>query len=426
MTNKSGNAHLVEAAKQFYGRGAAWNPIPIYYNDGNLSRPPTRTLNFDSWSSVQRVFDRKKFDALGLLLTGNPFSWLDIDEESLYQHWQRKVSPIIRTLPTVQTSRGRHVICRLAEPIAKAHNLRNFGFEGEVRGGNCLVVVPPSEHRSCDLYYKWVYPLPENDSDLPIISLEELLPFDRVGSRLSLSLSRPERLASSGTVSTADSAKPNVYPISVCETIDDIILSCLPTAKGTRRIYLCEMMRRMKRLKKEWSKSALQEVAKKYVSKAHSYTRDKSGKETLDCLVCLHDHFDEEAGLVSRAVGALPTTELVQVPKMYSYACSQLRVARLATFCSLMQSLTTETVWWLSCRDVARIIGPRSPSKANSYLKSLEHAGLLECVDRGTPGKVVGGHAASYIWLGAPTKVIENDNDQESIQSSIGNIGVAY
>jgi hypothetical protein len=361
---------------------------------------------------------------LGLFLPDSRLTWLDFDDDELYRHWTKKVSSIVLGLPSVKTARGMHVIGRLEDKVTKVHCLREFGFKGEIRGGNNIVTVPPSKHPRCDHFYSWVNHLPKEDSELPLVSLTDLLPFDGIGFKLTRAINHPKQVPSQCHAKRCVVAFPIVWEIDDSDMVDRIVEDCLPSGLGTRRACLRSVMWRLKRLKEVWSKQELKDVAKKYVARAGSRTRDKSGKETLSCLQWLHDNFDATSGLLEKAVGALPTTELVQVPNVGKYKSSKLRVARLATLCSLMHSLSEDPVWFLSCRDAARIIELKDHSQANDYLKSLERIGLIECVDQGTPGKAVGGLAASFVWLGG---LKETKNDiQESISSRVDDLAVAH
>ncbi len=68
-----------------------------------------------------------------------------------------------RTLPTVETHRGRHVYFRGPEDFRKVEN-------GEYRGRpGCYCVLPPSRHPTGSIY-RWLIPLPNGD-------LPELDPF---------------------------------------------------------------------------------------------------------------------------------------------------------------------------------------------------------------------------------------------------------
>ena len=284
-------------------------------------------------------------------------------------------------------------------------------------------MVPPSKHRSSERSYVWVKPLPLNDSDLPLVSLEDLLPFESIGSRLARFLARVETTTQKCQATTTRTAKPNVYVFHEAETIDAIIRDCAPTSIGTRRQCLLELIRRLKKIKPDWSKSEFHEISQKYVANAKGRTRDHSGKETFNSLVWLYDNFESGSGLLEFAESALLTSELVQVPKIFRQNRSQLKACKLATLCRIMHNLSENAVWFLSCRDAARIIGTKSPKHASSYLHALSQVGLIECIDRGTPGKV-DGLAASFIWLGEEKEKASNDINEE-IPSCVSNSGIA-
>ncbi len=104
----------------------------------------------------------------------------DFDKIEAYHQWAADFAELARTLPTVQTSRGRHVYARA--DVAAVHALCKTTIlkleDGELRAGG-LVVAPPSIHPSGSIY-RWVRPLKTLPPMIDVISAG-FLPCNREG-----------------------------------------------------------------------------------------------------------------------------------------------------------------------------------------------------------------------------------------------------
>jgi len=85
----------------------------------------------------------------------------DFDKEEAYKDWADACPQLARSLPTVSTSRGKHVYF-----LSKWRGFIDLG-DGELRGDSqhyCL--VPPAVHPT-GVLYEWLVPLP--DAQIPLI-----------------------------------------------------------------------------------------------------------------------------------------------------------------------------------------------------------------------------------------------------------------
>ena len=95
----------------------------------------------------------------------------DFDRLDAYQHWARLNCRLAKSLPTVETARGRHVYFRCNElPIAAGVGFCRHLADGELRGERHYVVAPPSLHPRTKQPYRWS--IAPNDS-IPVAKLEQ-------------------------------------------------------------------------------------------------------------------------------------------------------------------------------------------------------------------------------------------------------------
>jgi hypothetical protein len=172
----------LEDALDYDRRG--WCIIPI--------RPGTKKPACRSWkgyqterpdvATIRRWFGDGGPKSLAVVLgevSGN-LVCRDFDQMAAYEKWAAEHPELARTLPTVETGRGRHVYAtvdigqiRVASP--SGGSIIELG-DGELRGGGyCL--VPRSKHPDGKTY-KWIVPL---NGQLPAIDLDSsgFLPCNR-------------------------------------------------------------------------------------------------------------------------------------------------------------------------------------------------------------------------------------------------------
>ena len=106
----------------------------------------------------------------------------DFDVLDSYSRWAQGQPDLSRTLPTVETGRGRHVYLR-----SEWTGFVECG-DGELRGdARHYSILPPTPHKKTGRLYRWLVPLPEAADRLRLLD-----PFD-IGLAAGLSRKRPER-----------------------------------------------------------------------------------------------------------------------------------------------------------------------------------------------------------------------------------------
>jgi hypothetical protein len=89
----------------------------------------------------------------------------DFDRLDAYKLWAAAHPELSRSLPTVETPRGRHVYFRAAPEHLRFVDLG----DGEYRGDSGhLSLAPPSKHPS-GATYRWVIPMPATVAEVPLI-----------------------------------------------------------------------------------------------------------------------------------------------------------------------------------------------------------------------------------------------------------------
>ncbi len=154
------NGNMLEGALAYLQRG--WSVIPI--------RPGTKKAA-GKWREFQkRRPERRELAAwfgngsrsgLAIVLgeVSGDLVCRDFDDAAGYQAWATEFPDLAKTLPTVATSRGRHVYFR-------AESLRSQKLpDGEYRANGNYVLLPPSLHPS-GVRYTWVVPPPAGDVPL--------------------------------------------------------------------------------------------------------------------------------------------------------------------------------------------------------------------------------------------------------------------
>lgn len=164
--------NTLQIALWYYGRG--WNVIPIR---PGTKKPVGRWEAFQSERPADEAMRKwwtgtKSGRGIAVIL-GDVSGGLicrDFDRMESYTAWATAFPKLAKELPTVETSRGRHVYCRgdVAQIRAVRGNTILTLADGELRGGGyCL--LPPSKHPS-ERVYKWLNPL---NGELPFLDLME-------------------------------------------------------------------------------------------------------------------------------------------------------------------------------------------------------------------------------------------------------------
>ena len=146
---------LLSAALEYWQMGFSIIPIKAGSKMPALkSWKPYQTQKPDI-EQLKEWFD-SKYCSMAVILgaVSGGLTCRDFDEMGAYENWASKHPDLAQTLPTVKTSRGRHVYFK-----SELDRIKKFD-DGELKGGGyCL--LPPSVHPN-GTGYEWLIPINGN------------------------------------------------------------------------------------------------------------------------------------------------------------------------------------------------------------------------------------------------------------------------
>ncbi len=374
---------LLAAALDYAGRG--WSIIPTHrasklpatkwkrYQDERAAEPQLlKWFNGDNDYGIAVVFGE---------VSGGLAS-RDFDDVDAYHEWASNHPDLARTLPTVATSRGRHVY--FIAPPGSVQAVRNktgkpIGrgaialADGELRCGvGCYSALPPSVHPSGHVY-RWLVPLP--DGELPIVDLLEsgfIPPGYTVG--------HSEHSRHSRTQNTQRCVAQAAD--TVAEAVELAIERTLPSGTGQRCKCLFRFARHLKAIPalanaeagelephvKEWHRRALPKIA------------TKPWYESWFAFLAAWSNVKYPAGMEPIAVALKRAVErgAPDVARELDHPALQLLVG----LCAELQREAGDEPFYLSCRAAHELLGVSFPTAAK-WLNGLRRVGILSLVERG-------------------------------------------
>jgi len=369
------NENLVlKAALEYHNQG--WCTIPIR---AGTKRPAIR-----SWEQYQLVRPdveqlKKWFscnDNQIAVICGKVSGGLtcrDFDDMDSYEQWANKYPELAKMLPTVQTSRGRHIYF-----ISDLGKIKKLG-DGELRGnGYCL--LPPSIHPSGSIYQWLIQP----NGELPELSLTDFT--EEAEEREEQHPPFIASISSASSVSSVSSVKERVI---FYENLDEkaqcyvntAIKHTLPYKKGYRNFLIflfCRWLKgcvefekckagQLKPLVRLWHEKALQTIGTKpfdetWADFCYGWTRVKYPKGNgISLKIAVQNAMKVQNHLAAEGIYEKPEVKL------------------LVRICFELQALQKTEPIWLSESDGALIFNVTRPT-IGKWLSMLEADGIIKKV----------------------------------------------
>ena len=385
---------LLKAALGYARRG--WSIIPIARGQkkAKIKWKPYQTCR-PTEETLLGWFGSGTHEALAVILgtASGGLACRDFDSMEAYGFWATAHPDLAKALPTVETSRGRHV-------YFQTHDLRfeDMG-DGEYRadsGHYCL--LPPSRHPDGH-EYRWLIELP--DGPLPLIADVRAAGFLGIGPgatedyRDNLGRQRnTEAIIGERSVDSDDSVGSGAL---CCMTdtlgedelptrIESAIFASLPTGPGRRNSQVMVLARALKGVA-ELADAPAQSL-REYVRRWHEQALPVIGTQPFE------ETWIDFLRAWPRAkfpLGGEPIRQVFEAAKRAAipsiamqYEQPQLRL--LVALCRQLQLVAGDQPFFLSCRTAGSLLGV-DHTTAWRWLFLLKEDGLLEETEKGSGGR---------------------------------------
>lgn len=413
-------SEILDAALGYRRRG--WSLIPL----GADKKPSRKWKRFQTAPASEATLS-KWFGGRGnagvAVIFGSISGGLgsrDFDDMEAYRSWSAERPELAATLPTVETSRGRHVYfivpgeCerRFRTAIGKPSGIGAINcIGGELRlGVGSYSVLPPSLHPSGHVY-QW---LTQPDS-IPRVDLfnSGFGPSNREVRREPKTLGAEDEWGPLTPFSDGSEVESNIDPLapasSECleyslgtlssllhERIEAAIQRTLPTGSGKRHRKLFDFARELKSIPEfeGYAARAHRAAVREWHRRARPYITTQEFDETwLDFL--------EGFGKVKTKLGEGPMAQLFKhaatmpvPPEAEGFESPQLRL--LASLCRELQRVAgPSSPFYIASRSAGELFGV-SHVHASRWLRLLRREGLIREVSKGK----VNSEASRYRYLG--------------------------
>lgn len=297
----------------------------------------------------------------------------DFDKPGSYEAWRRQNRNLARQLPTVQTARGAHVYFRVEPGHASSRKLS----DGELRGNGNIVIAPPSKHARTGLPYRWIV----DPTIPPIVDLEEV------------GITKMSVGCNTGHVVLHRAPLPTILATSV----DEAIVSTLPSGPGERNRRLFDFARQLRRLFPDGRAADHDPHLREWFSRALAVVTTKDFETTRREFSHAWEQLRANGidGGLEKAWQAAQTAPLP--PEAYQF--QNPGVQMLVALCyQLQRQHRGGRPFYLGCREAARLLGIAGKSPhvtAHRWLWLLIHSGVLEKVSTGSQAS---GKANEYLY----------------------------
>ena len=293
----------------------------------------------------------------------------DFDSQASYASWSKDHQDLANSLPTVVTSRGRHVYATV-ETVPRSKTFE----DGELRSTGEYVLAPHSRHPDGPIYF-WDHSI---GKEIPRIDLNSsgFLPVDTEGTEGTEATEDPENSGHNKRDSFGNESFLSL------PAIQDAIDRTVAIATGTRHYRLFELARELKAIPelREGSAHALEPIVFEWHQRSVENINTKPFEDSLF-------EFFEAWSKVKYAIGegpvelALERAERAALPECAKRFQSDESIL-LVKLCRELQRLHGSSPFFLDCRTAGRLLGI-SRTQANKYLRGLCNLKILRAVSVG-------------------------------------------
>ena len=303
----------------------------------------------------------------------------DFDQMDAFESWAASNPEAAAVLPQSETSRGRHVFCRV-KPLAvqgvsqTGSSIIDYG-DGELRGGG-YSVLPPSIHES-GRAYRWLIPPGE---EIPCVDLRETgLAAAWAESRDHFTEETEEYGGQPKSTEVTDESRSqgsrgtlaNAFDFSpIRDDIERAIVATLPTGPGRRNKAVFEFCRHLKSIPalSVVEPGDLREIVLEWHSRALPFAKTSSPEETLA-------DFFRGWPKVKFPAGAALLKALFEeaLAEPLPHCCQQYptyEVKMLVALCRKLHHHWHPKPFMLSCRKAGELLGT-THTTANAWLSLL-------------------------------------------------------
>ena len=259
----------------------------------------------------------------------------DFDEKTEYERWKSGHTELAALLPTVKTSKGFHVYCRM-DPCPR---LRVQGVtSGELRANGSYVVAPPSIHPNGTLY-EWINPPTEDIAEVSLADLDL------------------EAVLHSQHSQQSQPSQPMPTEVVGGDAFEDAILASVPSGPGQRNQRLFDLARRLKGIPNTpTSVDGLTEIFDLWWDVSRNIITTQDYAASLDDFLRACDNAQTAYGetMQFRLRQAVADGYPAWVPKKSDDRCKL-----LASLCRVLQRANGDEPFYLSAHTGADLLGTK-------------------------------------------------------------------
>lgn len=347
---------LLEYTLTYYNQGLSIIPIPAKSKEAQICWKRYQDER-PAQEQIQEWFSGNENQNIAVVLgeVSKRLCCRDFDDIQSYQYWVGKYPNLAAMLPTVKTSRGRHVYFQSNhQGITKLTN-------GELRGKGGYCLLPPSMHPD-GTQYEWIIQLGKT---IPWIEPEEG------------GLTEDTEEAEDTEEIEAMVQFHSTEPLGI--RIEKTIQATCPRQEGERNSNIFQFARYLKSFPelKDCDVKDLKPYVVQWHQKALPFIATKSFDETWSDFTYSLGRVKYPVGdsILQKAIAAALQAEDI-LPEAEGYEPDTQKLIRL---CYELQALQGDQPFWLSCRDAGKFIG-LSHESANKRLQMLVTEGILKAV----------------------------------------------